>query len=116
MKEQIKNWIKENYPTKESAYRKCQEATLKLVKEFPFLSRKRGYVLTEARTVPHWWCEMDDEIFDPTQAQFKDIFEYQELEKEPVGKCMCCGEISFFEKEYCSVACLDESGRYYNKK
>jgi hypothetical protein len=90
--------------------------------QFPELTRLRGHILLASgdyRT--HWWLkDQEGNIIDPTIGQFKiRIVEYipwKEGSPEPCGKCMCCGEWSYFEPHACSEKCVKELNRYYNPK
>jgi hypothetical protein len=89
-------WIKEHYPTPDSARNMCTTASREMTEAFPELIRVRGWF----GWVEHWWCKTaSGEIVDPTRHQWPDIAgrsTYREfvdgIDPEPVGKCMNCGE------------------------
>ena len=119
-------WIQDNYPTKESAYLKCEEATLKMVENFPELKRVRGlasveepYNLPPTRT-PHWWCVSPlGEIIDPTSHQYPTrIISYAEADESkgpPTGKCPNCGDLCYQSNYFCSKKCDKEYMEYLNE-
>lgn len=119
------NWIVQNYPTAQCAYLKCEEATLKMVEEFPELKRVRGlasvfepYDLPPTKT-PHWWCEAEDgTVVDPTAHQYPTyIIEYHpadESQGEPTGKCPNCGDLCYEGKYLCSDDCEKSYLNYLN--
>jgi hypothetical protein len=108
-------WIDATYPTRESAYGQCDEATARMVAAFPELKRVRGHyhcILWGERA--HWWCvSPEGDIVDPTARQFPSrgghYEPWQEGEPEPTGMCPECGGLCY---EGASV-CSDECGRAY---
>jgi hypothetical protein len=90
-------WIKEHYPTKESAKYKCAEATLEMQAVFPDLTRHKGHVIDVlGRRHPHWWLMSGSIIVDPTVQQFHEPVDYEEyIGEEPHGKCYVCGGLLF---------------------
>ena len=117
MLEKYSNWIHEYAKTRSFDVRyQCQFASKEMVKAFPELRLVRGYTssLVSDDSGPHWWCEIDDQIIDPTASQFKRgvLLEYEEHDDEkhgpiPRGKCMNCGGFSY-TPEYggmCSIDC-----------
>lgn len=118
-------WIKKNYPDEHSAYGKCEEATIKMQKEFPELQRVRGFYhcpMWGQRT--HWWLKNSDgRIIDPTGHQHPSFFlgigDYQELSDNelPIGKCVNCGAYTFktsFSDYICSEDCFSQYKSYIN--
>lgn len=113
MEQKYADWIKENYPTKDSAFCACATATAQMVSAFPELKRERGHVylaLSGERT--HWWCVAPDSvIIDPTAHQWDEpILQYEpyvvdEELGEPIGKCMECGELCYEKVPGASSCC-----------
>lgn len=119
MKEEYKSWIDKLTPEEKNG--KCDKITLRMKEAFPELKRVRGHVyLAHCRDErAHWWMKDEcGEIIDPTVSQFTDpnyIYggvciplhydEWDESMKEPEGKCMECGQISFYTAHACSRAC-----------
>jgi hypothetical protein len=65
-------WIQSNYPSKESATNKCNEAVRGMVQRFPDLIVQVGF----ANGVYHCWCRNEGGlIYDPTYRQFDDSAE-----------------------------------------
>lgn len=117
VKPEYRKWIDEHYPTQESAYGKCDEATLAMQKEFPHLRRVRGFyycIVWGERT--HWWLQDGDDIVDPTAIQFPSSGgPYDEVTDEsqiPTGVCMDCGSPVYNFDTFCSRACEEETRRY----
>ena len=118
-------WIENNYPTSESARLQCAEATLKMVEEFPELTRVRGlasvlepFGLPPSQT-PHWWCVTSvGSIVDPTGHQYPThIISYEEADESrgaPTGKCPNCGSLCYEGKYLCSEKCDIEYMNYLN--
>jgi hypothetical protein len=104
-------WIKNNYPTPESAKLQCKEGTDKMVQSFQELRQVRGYAYVGTSKRPHWWCETPDgEIIDPTAIQYGAIkpFHYEEVgSEESHGKCIECGELLFRSKGDESYFCAE---------
>ncbi len=102
-------WISENYPTAESATRRCAEATSSMCEAFPQLRRIRGHAMVAAQLRPHWWCETPEgEVIDPTAHQWPVAVAFYsplESEEEPHGKCMNCGDLLFRSKGAESFRC-----------
>jgi hypothetical protein len=103
----IGKWLRKNDP-----YGKCHEASIEMQEQFPHLRLVRGHyhdVMWGERE--HWWLVDDDEnIVDPTATQFpsKGSGHYYELPddaKEPLGKCMNCGEYCYENRNFCSDGC-----------
>lgn len=93
-------WIREKYPTPQSAKLQCDEATRAMIEEFPELLRVRGHVMVGVDRRGHWWCvDSGGQVVDPTAHQwaspivFYDAFE--EGDEEPHGKCLHCGDLLF---------------------
>jgi len=90
MKEKIKRWIGDNYPTKESCQEMCGVACDRLMAEFKGsgLQITFGYVVLEnEKEIDHWYCKLDGEIVDPTAAQFDyPIIRYVEAGTEEFEK------------------------------
>ena len=60
-------WIRGNYPTKDSATNKCNEAVKNMTERFPDLIVQVG----TANGVYHCWTrDRDGRIYDPTSIQF----------------------------------------------
>lgn len=112
-------WISEHYPTYESAYGKCAEATTAMLAVFPELHRVRGhyYCLVWGER-SHWWLvTADGGIVDPTAVQFPSrgtgVYEaWNEGSAEPTGKCPNCGGYAYNHAAVCSDACAREYERY----
>lgn len=95
----------------------CQETAQAMVKDFPELTRVRGFyndVLQGER--PHWWCvDLEGEIVDPTAAQFAPCGEYLPYDEslgEPRGQCLNCGGLMYdtpLVVGVCSEACFEEA-------
>lgn len=104
----------ENYPIRG----KCKEATDKMISKFPELRQIRGHVrhILSEKLSPHWWCiDQDNNIVDPTAAQFVAIIEYiphDETQPEPTGRCPNCGEYCYDYKSVCSDECGEEYKAY----
>lgn len=89
-------WIKARYPTPETAYLKCKEATAAMVADFPELRRIRGNVMVGIQFRPHWWClTPDGDVIDPTAHQWPTMPGLYDAipdgAEEPHGKCLECG-------------------------
>lgn len=99
---------------------RCKEVTEEMKTAFPELERVRGHV--HMPCIPergHWWLVTNDgTIIDPTVSQFSDPnyiygggkkpIEYEPLPddfEEPKGKCMECGDISYYTSHACSRNC-----------
>ncbi len=113
------DWIKEHYPTYESAYGRCAEAVKKMSKEFPELKIVRGHVMCLWGKRAHWWLtDAEGNIIDPTVTQFPGTINYDEWkpgDQIRVGKCMNCGdeiwksvstiEVRYITESVCSKTC-----------
>ncbi len=117
------DWIDENYPTADIAYRKCEDATEEMNLVFPELIRVKGhYHDLWGHKHPHWWLKDEHgHIIDPTYRQWGDGCNgyYEELTKEPKGKCLNCGELSYHTINFCCDDCgeefkkhLEDAGEY----
>ena len=123
--DKYQKWIFENYPTPESARRKCKEATIEMSVVFPELIRVRGlasveepYGLPPTRT-PHWWLVTEEnKIIDPTGHQYPTrILNYEEADESkgaPTGRCPNCGGLCYEEHYLCSNNCEKEYTAYLN--
>lgn len=116
---QYEEWISAHYPTPESAYGKCDEATSLMAKAFPELSRVRGhYYCWSWGERTHWWLvTTDGSIVDPTASQFptagSGVYEtWTEGAKEPVGKCPNCGDYVYDYGVVCSDVCARSYASY----
>jgi len=117
-------WIDTYYPTPISARLQCEQATEKMVKDFPNLKRIRGlalvkepYGLSPTKT-PHWWCQDEkNNIVDPTGHQYPTyIIDYQPIDGAlgiPSGKCMDCGGIACNNRNFCSDNCEEKYIKYF---
>ena len=125
MNSRYSSWIKDMYPTKKSAFRKCDEATKKIVKEFPELKRVRGTIKVlelggySPTETTHYWCvTKEGKIIDPTGHQYPtEILEYKEYDEslgEPSGICPNCGELRYSDSHFCSEKCSREYLSYLN--
>lgn len=122
MTDEMLAWIDEHYPTQESAYGKCAEATEAMMAAFPGqLRRVRGWVedLGWGRRA-HWWCvNAEGEIVDPTRRQFTFLHMY-EPHDESTGDppeprvCMNCGVEHFGPFDLCSHKCEQSYLAYLN--
>lgn len=119
MDDKYKRWIEEN--VEDDGYGLCVQATERMAKEFPELTRIRGHYYCPVwgeRT--HWWMiTKTGEIVDPTSSQFpsKGSGHYEpwdENQKEPTGKCPNCGSYCYDGKQTCSDSCYDEYLNYLN--
>ena len=109
-------WIDENV---DNPHLKCAEYTLQMQEIFPELIRIRGYYHDPFDgKQPHWWLSTSNGlIVDPTASQFNPLGHYEPYDEslgEPKGKCMNCGELSYFEANICSDICGDELHKYWN--
>jgi len=101
-------WIEENVI---EAYGKCTEVTLKMVEEFPELTRVRGHFDCPNRgRSEHWWLTLGSDIIDPTISQFikfsdKQYEPWDESAPEPTGKCGNCGAYCYDGSYVCSDRC-----------
>lgn len=105
---------------------KCKQATEEMIAAFPELRQAAGFVYCQWGMDQHWWCvDPNDDIVDPTVAQFQGIIpEYEELDlnspedvgRIPIGKCVNCGGPIYRTSErtdtVCSNVCADEL-KYY---
>ena len=67
------SWIKENFPTKESAFNRCNVATRAITATFPELEVQVGY----ANGTLHCWAKAPDgSIVDPTALQLQKPIKY----------------------------------------
>lgn len=124
MKPEHAKWIADKLSTcqKPVALGMCAEWTLAMQQAFPDLQRVRGHVyLRSGLERQHWWLvDSEGTIVDPTEFQFSDpdgvyrgigIAEYapwDESQPEPKGKCMNCGDLSFYQRYACSPECSQE--------
>lgn len=108
------NWIKQNYPTLESAIGRCAEAVIKMQESFPELTRVRGIAHTFLHgEQTHWWLlDSAGNVVDPTIKQFGSVMYYEALDdndprcKYKRQKCMNCGEVFYSERHtLCSDQC-----------
>jgi hypothetical protein len=121
MKDKYRNWIEENVPDYDSAYGKCKDMCLKMMKEFPELTIHRGWyqdpIIGDRE---HWWLkDEDNNIVDPTAHQFPTggMFEYKDLtdvKEIPTGRCPNCGGYIYNGGDLCSVDCETEYTMYLN--
>lgn len=92
-------WIKNNYPTSESAHMECREAVVRMTSAFPELEPIKGHVYVGTNYRSHWWCQdkVTKKIIDPTAHQWGNgICKYQEhTGPEPHGECLYCGALLF---------------------
>jgi len=107
-------WIKQFNTDNPNTKSMCNEATDKMISEFPELNQIRGHVISTLRydQVPHWWCtDNDGNVLDPTEKQFGQIVAYyphDESLPEPTGKCPNCGEYCYNGKTLCCKDCETE--------
>lgn len=114
-----KAWISENYPSYESAYGNCADATSEMIAEFPELRRVSGfyYAALWGRR-EHFWCiSPDGEVIDPTAVQFpcKGNGAYEEVTDPsliPTGRCLDCGEDVYNSKTFCDLQCENLTRKY----
>jgi len=126
-----KQWVEDYLKRVENPYSKCVEATEEMAKAFPELRRVRGHAETLWGRREHWWLiTPDNEVIDPTEAQFPGgVFEYEELKLGSlvrVGRCMNCGEYIWEptknvdeeppHKSVCSDRCEEILQEEYNPK
>lgn len=116
---QYHEWIARNYPTQESAYGRCDDATVLMKQAFPDLVRVRGHFYDAAwGQRSHWWLMAPDgSIVDPTAVQFpsggRGVYEpWIEGDAEPTGKCPNCGEYVYDGGTVCSDACGNDYAAY----
>ena len=116
---QYEAWISERYPTQQSAYGKCAEATTSMVAAFPELKRVRGhYFCLIWGEREHWWCIAPDEtIVDPTRKQFPTQSDtaytpWVEGTPEPTGRCPNCGDTCYDGRYCCSERCERDYAAY----
>lgn len=90
---------------------KCSEAAAEMVAAFPELKRVAGFVHCDWGRDQHFWCVTPDgEVIDPTRAQFRTVFAYEELDladpavrrQIPTGRCMECGDDAYEGASFCS--------------
>lgn len=112
------SWIEKHYPTPESAYGKCAEATTAMLAAFPELRRVRGhYYCMIWGERAHWWLVTSDgQVVDPTAAQFpsggRGVYEpWTEGADESTGKCPNCGDFVYNHGAVCSDTCADQYTR-----
>ena len=73
MKPSYIEWIKENYPTKDSCINRCANAVAEMVAYFNELTVQVGI----ANGVYHCWCkDSSGDIVDPTLTQFDGVVNY----------------------------------------
>ena len=125
MLDTYKNWIDNHYPTKQSAYRACEEATINMSLSFPELKRVCGLASVEElygdppTKTPHWWLkDKNGNIVDPTGHQYPTrILKYEEASEDcgpPTGRCPNCGDLCYEGHYLCSDKCSKEYMKYLN--
>lgn len=117
MDQKYQDWIHKHYP--DGGASMCNGATADMVKEFPELTRVRGYYgCPRWGRSAHWWCKTaTGEIVDPTAGQFVPGGEYEEFDESkahllPTGKCMDCGEYVYNNNTFCNDDCERATRRY----
>ena len=118
------DWINKYYPTPQSAYRQCAEATLEMLGVFPELTRIRGLAsIREPGDLPptktnHWWLTSPTgDVIDPTSHQWPtEVLEYRPATpgREPTGKCPNCGDLCYDGDSLCTDKCSKEFLAYLN--
>lgn len=123
MLQKYREWIDLYYPTPETAYLACQEATARMQSIFPELKRCKGLAdveeplgLPPTRT-PHWWLvDSNNEIIDPTAHQYPTrILKYEKCDDSkgtPTGRCPNCGGLCYNGEYICSIKCCEEYAAY----
>lgn len=114
-------WIETNVT---KPYGRCAEYTLKMIAQFPELTRVRGhYYCPVWGKREHWWLQTPDgEVIDPTAGQFpsKGRGPYVLLPSnapEPNGMCPNCGEYIYAPQSgVCSEKCAQEFMAYLNNE
>ncbi len=103
------NWINDKCPDKANGY--CRKMTEAFTMEFPEF-RMVG-IQNPFNMGGHCWAQDSlNRVVDPTAHQFKGIYQYDteyamEADEFPKGKCMECGDISYYADCFCSPECLD---------
>lgn len=120
--QKMEQWTDTEYPTQQSAYGQCADATQRMANVFPTLTRVRGHYHCPVWGMrAHWWLiDEDGTIVDPTSRQFPSaglgVYEpWQEGDNEPTGKCMHCGNYCYNGDVACSESCQREIVLYYEK-
>ncbi len=114
----LPEWLAQHVPA--DATGQCAEITQALVEAFPEFRRVRGHVFDPVvgQRYPHWWCEKDGVVLDPTKHQFPATaygvaLHYEEhVGPEPTGKCPNCGGYCYDGKPLCSDTCEREYQAY----
>jgi len=107
--DKYQQWIKDNVTNPNL---QCAKYTLEMLEAFPELKRVRGYYhdFFQGRR-PHWWLvKPDGYVIDPTVEQFCLGGEYELYDEslgEPKGKCINCGELSYYHMNVCSKKCVE---------
>lgn len=122
MEQKYRDWIDARYPTQQSAYGKCREATADMIAAFPELRLIRGhyYCLAGWGERTHWWCvAADGSVVDPTARQFPsggrgEYVAWIEGDKEPTGQCPNCNEYVYDGGTCCSEKCHNQYAAYCN--
>lgn len=109
MIEIYRKWIAENVT---ETYGTCAEVTEAMAAAFPELRRVRGhYYCPIWGERGHWWLfAQDEQIVDPTAAQFPsgglgEYVEWEEGSREPTGNCPQCGDLVYDGGTCCSENC-----------
>jgi hypothetical protein len=116
MLEKYQEWIQKN--VEGTGKGKCLEVAQKMLAEFPELILVRGHYIDGKYRLPHWWLKTaDDEIVDPTAAQFftKGLLDYEEWDEskpEPTGKCPNCGGYCYDNNYCCCKKCEEDYHNY----
>jgi predicted nucleic acid-binding Zn ribbon protein len=114
-------WIAAHFPSAESAYGKCAEATLEMQEAFPELERVRGhYHCPIWGQREHWWLWDGEKVIDPTAAQFPSkgtmgrycALDEENPPQEPTGMCPNCGEMIYDGGYLCSERCERQYSAY----
>ena len=88
-------WIAEYQGRNPSLLGRCGMAVAEMTAEFPELRIVRGHTETVWGRRGHFWCvSPDDEIVDPTAAQYPGPILYEAWkpgDEVRVGTCMNCG-------------------------
>ena len=118
-KSKYQEWIDVNVMV---TYGQCKKITLQMQQAFPALELVRGYYYCTAwGERHHWWLKTkDDDIVDPTAAQFPSkghgvYIEHTDDMPVPTGKCLNCGDLIYGERDpFCSEHCERETVAYTN--
>ena len=100
---------------------KCAEYTLAMQKDFPELTRVRGYYNCPLHGKrDHWWLVgPGGNIIDPTVNQFStkgyaaEYILWDETSEEPTGRCLQCGDLTYRFKSFCSEDCIRKGRKIY---